>query len=222
MEALLVREPLLLDHEGASVGVAQDDGHERRQDLDEVDDPGNRLLFPSDLGKLSQYLGFSSRGKHGTEIVKTRHHHPWHDSFQDGGCPKSTQQQGSSTNKCHGQDQCWGLQSRRRPRKNQVQEGRNRASPARLVKLNKSLDRTQRDLIENEYFMGGILKIEATTMHADLSRWVLQMYNPESECIEVPGRGEIPVTADSVHQTLGLRNSGEEVFYRGMQKPYRS
>ncbi|KAI4965854.1 hypothetical protein ZWY2020_047974 [Hordeum vulgare] len=174
MEALLVREPLLLDHEGASVGVAQDDGHERRQDLDEVDDPGNRLLFPSDLGKLSQYLGFSSRGKHGTEIVKTRHHHPWHDSFQDGGCPKSTQQQGSSTNKCHGQDQCWGLQSRRRPRKNQVQEGRNRASPARLVKLNKSLDRTQRDLIENEYFMGGILKIEATTMPADLSRWVLQ------------------------------------------------
>uniref|UniRef100_A0A8I7BGY7 Uncharacterized protein n=1 Tax=Hordeum vulgare subsp. vulgare TaxID=112509 RepID=A0A8I7BGY7_HORVV len=61
--------------------------------------------------------------------------------------------------------------------------------------------------------MGGILKIEATKMPPDLSRWVLQRYNPESECIEVPGRGEIPVTADSVQQTLGLRNSGEEVFY---------
>ncbi|KAE8817289.1 hypothetical protein D1007_04974 [Hordeum vulgare] len=71
----------------------------------------------------------------------------------------------------------------------------------------------QRDLIENEYFMGGILKIEATAMPADLSRWVLQRYNLESECIEVPGRGEIPITADSVQQTLGLRNSGEEVFY---------
>uniref|UniRef100_A0A8I6Z2E2 Uncharacterized protein n=1 Tax=Hordeum vulgare subsp. vulgare TaxID=112509 RepID=A0A8I6Z2E2_HORVV len=106
-----------------------------------------------------------------------------------------------------------GLQSRRHPRKKQVQEGRNKASPARLVKLNKTLDQMQRDLIENEYFMGGILKIEATTMPADLSRWVLQRYNLESECIEVPGRGEIPITADSVQQTLGLRNSGEEVFY---------
>ncbi|KAI4980942.1 hypothetical protein ZWY2020_021427 [Hordeum vulgare] len=106
-----------------------------------------------------------------------------------------------------------GLQSRRHPRKKQVQEGRNKASPARLVKLNKTLDQMQRDLIENEYFMGGILKIEATAMPADLSRWVLQRYNLESECIEVPGRGEIPITADSVQQTLGLRNSGEEVFY---------
>ncbi|KAI4972496.1 hypothetical protein ZWY2020_003421 [Hordeum vulgare] len=67
-----------------------------------------------------------------------------------------------------------GLQSRRCLRKKQVQEGRNRASPARLVRLNKILDQTQRDLIENEYFMGGIVKIETTTMPADLSRWVLQ------------------------------------------------
>uniref|UniRef100_A0A8I6YYM2 Uncharacterized protein n=1 Tax=Hordeum vulgare subsp. vulgare TaxID=112509 RepID=A0A8I6YYM2_HORVV len=50
-------------------------------------------------------------------------------------------------------------------------------------------------------------------MRADLTRWVLQRYNLESECIEVPGKGEIPVTADSVYQTLGLRNSGEEMFY---------
>ncbi|KAI4999513.1 hypothetical protein ZWY2020_004102 [Hordeum vulgare] len=50
-------------------------------------------------------------------------------------------------------------------------------------------------------------------MPVDLSRWVLQRYNPESECIEVPGKGEIPITADSVQQTLGLRNSREEVFY---------
>ena len=103
-------------------------------------------------------------------------------------------------------------QGHMRPRKKQVQEGRNRASPARLVKLNKSLDQRQRDLIET-YHLGGILKIEATTMPADLSRWIMQIYDPDSECIVVPGRGEIPVTAESVHHTLGLRNSGEEVFY---------
>lgn len=106
-----------------------------------------------------------------------------------------------------------GLQGRKCARKKQVQEGRNRASPARLVKLNKSLEQPQRDLIEKEFFLGGILKIEATTMPAVLSRWVLQRYNPESECIVVPGRGEIPVTAESMHHTLGLRNSGEEVFH---------
>ncbi|XBJ00133.1 hypothetical protein VPH35_020080 [Triticum aestivum] len=50
-------------------------------------------------------------------------------------------------------------------------------------------------------------------MPADLSRWVMQIYDPDSECVIVPGRGEIPVTAESVHHTLGLRNSGEEVFY---------
>ncbi|KAI4987704.1 hypothetical protein ZWY2020_028462 [Hordeum vulgare] len=50
-------------------------------------------------------------------------------------------------------------------------------------------------------------------MPADLSRWVLQRYNPDNESIVVPGRGEIHVTTESVHQTLGLRNSGEEVFY---------
>lgn len=41
-----------------------------------------------------------------------------------------------------------------------IQGGRNRASHARLVKLNKSLEQPQRDLIES-YFLGGMLKIEA-------------------------------------------------------------
>lgn len=117
-----------------------------------------------------------------------------------------------STDEQTGEGSARVIQGHRRPRKKQVQEGRNRASPARLVKLNKSLDQRQKDLIET-YHLGGILKIEATTMPADLSRWVMQIYDPDSECIVVPGRGEIPVTAESVHHTLGLRNSGEEVFY---------
>ncbi|XBI96637.1 hypothetical protein VPH35_032895 [Triticum aestivum] len=50
-------------------------------------------------------------------------------------------------------------------------------------------------------------------MPANLSRWVMQIYDPDSECIVVPGRGEIPVTAESVHHTLGLHNAREEVFY---------
>ncbi|KAE8774150.1 hypothetical protein D1007_53577 [Hordeum vulgare] len=111
-----------------------------------------------------------------------------------------------------GRNDIEGLQCRRRLRRKQVQEGRNRASPARLVKLNKSLVREQKDMIES-YSLEGLLKIEASTMRADLSRWVLQRYNPDNESIVVPGRGEIHVTTESVHQTLGLRNSGEEVFY---------
>lgn len=69
------------------------------------------------------------------------------------------------------------IQGHRRPRKKPVQEGRNRASPARLVKLNKSLDQRQKDLIET-YLLGGILKTEATTMPADLSRWVMADLRP--------------------------------------------
>lgn len=77
-----------------------------------------------------------------------------------------------------------GLQGRRSPRKKQVQEGRNRASPARLVKLNKTLEQPQRDLIK-KYSLGGILKIEASLMPADLSRWVLQKYDPDSEGTQI-------------------------------------
>uniref|UniRef100_A0A453F154 Uncharacterized protein n=1 Tax=Aegilops tauschii subsp. strangulata TaxID=200361 RepID=A0A453F154_AEGTS len=87
-----------------------------------------------------------------------------------------------STDEQNGEGAARVIQGHRRPRKKQVQEGRNRASPARLVKLNKSLDQRQKDLIET-YHLGGILKIEATTMPADLSRWVMHIYDPDSECI---------------------------------------
>lgn len=46
-----------------------------------------------------------------------------------------------------------GLQVRRRPRKKQVQEGRNRAAPAGLVKLNKSFEQDQKDLTKT-YHLG--------------------------------------------------------------------
>ena len=63
------------------------------------------------------------------------------------------------------------LQVGRRKRKKQDQEGRNRASPARLVRINAALTKYQRDLIA-EYDLGGLLKIGASSMPADLSRWV--------------------------------------------------
>lgn len=66
-----------------------------------------------------------------------------------------------------------GLQVGTRKRKKQDQEGRNRASPARLFKLNAALTKDQRDLIA-EYDLGGLLKIRASSMPADLSTWVLQ------------------------------------------------
>ncbi|KAI4980192.1 hypothetical protein ZWY2020_020677 [Hordeum vulgare] len=117
-----------------------------------------------------------------------------------------------STYEHNGVGAAWVIQGCRRPWKKEVQEGRNRASPARLVKLNKSLDQYQRNLIET-YFLRGILKIEATMMPSDLTRWVMYSYDPNNECIVVPCMGEIPVIAESVHHTLCLRNSGEEVFY---------
>lgn len=126
--------------------------------------------------KIEILLLRRQRGKHGTKIVKTRHHHPETTVFKMEDVPNQHNGKGPvQTNVMDGIN-AGGLQSRRCLRKKQVQEGRNRASPARLVRLNKILDQTQRDLIENEYFMGGIVKIETTTMPADLSRWVLQRY----------------------------------------------
>ncbi|KAM0898622.1 hypothetical protein ACQ4PT_021790 [Festuca glaucescens] len=52
--------------------------------------------------------------------------------------------------------------------------GRNRASPARLFKLNKILVQAQKDLIE-EWGWGGMLKVVAKEMPVDLSMWILYL-----------------------------------------------
>lgn len=93
-----------------------------------------------------------------------------------------------------------------------LQIGRNRASPARLFKLNKLLSKEQRDLI-TEYGWGGMLKVKASEMPADLSMWLLSCYDPIRSELAIPGRGTIPVDANSFHKVFGLANEGFPTVY---------
>jgi hypothetical protein len=78
---------------------------------------------------------------------------------------------------------------------------RNRASLARLVKLNNSMTPEQRKMIEDINF-GGLLQISCHTIPADLVKWLLtECFDPEAMELVLPGRGRTPV------------NSGGEVAY---------
>jgi hypothetical protein len=90
---------------------------------------------------------------------------------------------------------------------------RNRASPARLVKLNNSMTPEQRKMIEDINF-GGLLQISCHTITADLAKWLLiECFDPEAMELVLPGRGRIPVTEEVVEYILGLSNRGGEVAY---------
>ncbi|TVT99417.1 hypothetical protein EJB05_55238, partial [Eragrostis curvula] len=89
---------------------------------------------------------------------------------------------------------------------------RNRASPARLVKLYKNMSDAQRKKISDAGF-GGLLKIGTGTLPVDLINWLLSNFNPETSEIVVPGRGCIRVTAESVHRMFRLPKGGDKVPY---------
>ncbi|XBI46740.1 hypothetical protein VPH35_110898 [Triticum aestivum] len=55
---------------------------------------------------------------------------------------------------------------------------RNRASPARLFKLNKDLVPYQKGVIIGKEF-GGILDLAASSMPEDFSQWIMKHYDPE-------------------------------------------
>ena len=65
---------------------------------------------------------------------------------------------------------------------------RNRASPSRLVTLNKDLSTDQKIAI-NKRGLGWLLSIGATTMPADLSQWVMKCYDPLKSELVIPNRG---------------------------------
>ncbi|KAM0898621.1 hypothetical protein ACQ4PT_021790 [Festuca glaucescens] len=98
--------------------------------------------------------------------------------------------------------------------------GRNRASPARLFKLNKILVQAQKDLIE-EWGWGGMLKVVAKEMPVDLSMWVLSCFDPIRSELAIPGRGSIPVTADSYTRIFGIRNEGMPICYEMETEPIK-
>ncbi|KAI4987412.1 hypothetical protein ZWY2020_020212 [Hordeum vulgare] len=72
-----------------------------------------------------------------------------------------------------------------------------RASPARLFKLNKDLNFEQKGaIIEKEF--GGLLDLAANSMPGDLSQWIMRHYDPEMSQIVISERGKIPVDAASL------------------------
>lgn len=58
-----------------------------------------------------------------------------------------------------------------------------------------------------------MLKVEAKEMPVDLSMWVLSCFDPIRSELAIPGRGSIPVNAESYSRVFGIRNEGTPVRY---------
>ncbi|KQJ97213.1 hypothetical protein BRADI_3g29465v3 [Brachypodium distachyon] len=99
---------------------------------------------------------------------------------------------------------------------NVLQVGRNRASLARLYKLNQELSPKQIDLIKSKDF-GGLLNI-AKKLPSEMNKWLMSTYTVQSRQMIIPERGSIAVTADSVHRNFKLPNRGKKVIYKKTQE----
>ena len=93
-----------------------------------------------------------------------------------------------------------------------MQLGRNRASPACLVKLNALLSPEQKKLI-TEWGWGGMLLVKATEMPYDLSMWVLACFDPMRSELVIPRRGTIRVDGASFQRVFGLLNEGRRARF---------
>lgn len=92
------------------------------------------------------------------------------------------------------------------------QIARNKATPARLFKLYKSMSEGQRKLVKDAGF-GGLLEIGSGRLPAAISKWLVNHLVAETEEIVIPGRGKIKVDAASVNRTLGLPMGKYKVKY---------
>ena len=93
------------------------------------------------------------------------------------------------------------------------QSRRNRASPARLIKLYRGMIEAQRKMIRDINF-NGLLQIECSTIPARFANWLMVWcFDAESSELVFPGWGRIPVTEDSVDDIFSLLNKGGKVKY---------
>ena len=87
---------------------------------------------------------------------------------------------------------------------------RNRASPLSLVNLCEHLSPDQKEVVVN-MGLGSMLNIRCSTLHNPVINWLAPTYDRFTR--EIPGRGRIPLNADSVYRIMGLPRGGIPVTY---------
>ena len=90
---------------------------------------------------------------------------------------------------------------------------RNRASPVGIVRLCRQLTPGQKKLVI-EMGLSSILDIKCDKLNNPLVAWLTRLYNPATRSFVIPGRGNVPLTEESVHQIMGIPWGRGEVKYR--------
>ena len=87
---------------------------------------------------------------------------------------------------------------------------RNMASPLSLVNLYDHLSPDQKEAVGN-MGLGSMLNIRCSTLHNPVINWLAPTYDRFTRESVIPGRGRIPLNADSVYRIMGLPRGGNGI-----------